>query len=176
MQHRQLGMILRDFASLPPLDLPSDCAIRTYRPGDEEAWARIMNDGLTSEWDTAKAREQLIDRPQFDSEGLFFAILRGEPVGSACAWRGSSEERESGIVHMVCVLPEARGKNLGYLVTLAVLHYFRDHGFSNATLSTDDFRVPAIKAYLRLGFEPLYYDDSHVERWKVIMKDIAPRH
>jgi len=167
-------MIRRDLNGLPPVVLPDGCEIRTYSPGDEKVWAEIMNTGIGSDWDAEKAREQLTGRPQFDPEGLFFAILDGKAVGSACAWRPSPQEDRTGTVHMVCVLPEARGRNLGYLLILCVLHYFRDCGFSDACLDTDDIRIPAIKTYLRLGFEPFHHDETHAERWKRVMRQIEP--
>ena len=172
MEQRQLRMIRPDLDDLPPVVLPDGCEIRAYRPGDEKVWAEIMNTGIGSDWDAARAKEHLTRQPRFDPEGLFFAALDGKTVGSACAWRSSAEERKTGMVHMLCVLPEARGRKIGYALTLRALHYFRDHGFSDAYLDTDDVRIPAIKAYLRLGFEPFYYDETHMERWERVRSEI----
>ena len=80
---------------------------------------------------------------------------------------------ESGYLHMVCVLPEHRGKQIGHALNLAALRWFRDRGFKEVWLSTDDWRIPAIKSYLRLGFEPFYPDDSHRERWQAVFDIIA---
>lgn len=76
---------------------------------------------------------------------------------------------------MVCVRPEHRGHRLGYWLTLATLHYFRDHGFQQAILDTDDFRLPAIREYLDLGFEPEYTHPSHTERWERIRAELQRR-
>lgn len=172
MADKQLRMVRASFDGLPEVVVPEGYTLRTYVEGDEEHWARIMSTGI-GEWDAGKCREQLTAQPQFLPDGLFFAVHDGVPIGSACAWRKSADDRESGYLHMVCVLPEHRGKQIGYVLTLAVLHFFRDRGFRDIVLDTDDFRVPAIKAYLRLGFEPHYYDDSHRERWRAIMDRIA---
>ena len=47
---------------------------RTYRAGDEAAWATIMNTGEMEQWDAARTREKLTGCPwpQFDPEGLSF--------------------------------------------------------------------------------------------------------
>lgn len=166
----QLRMIRRNLDDLPEIELPSGYEIRTYRPGDEAAWAEIMNSGIGANWTAEGCLEALISKPQFLPEGLFFAIHESKPVGSACAWRSSPDEWKEGYLHMVCVLPEHRGKNLGYLLTLAVLHYFRDHGFQSCVLDTDDWRIPGIRSYLRLGFEPVYLDESHKERWQKVFE------
>ncbi len=171
MAEKQLRMVRRNLDGLPELVVPKAYRLRTYRPGDEEAWAAIMNTGL-GEWTAERCAERLTGRPQFLPDGLFFVTHRGRPVGSACAWRESPDEWKIGIVHMVCVLPGHRSKGLGYLVTLAVLHYLRDHGFKEASLATDDFRIPAIRAYQALGFEPFYCDESHRARWNAVLEKI----
>ena len=175
MGKQQLKMIMSDLTGLPPVEPPPDVTIRTWRTGDEDVWARIMNTGIGDDWTPDKVRAELVTKPQFDPEGVFFALLDGDVVGSATAWRLSAEETATGKVHMVCVLPQARGKNLGYLLVLRVLRYFREHGFSSADLTTDDFRVPAIKSYLRLGFQPVMIDETHVERWRDIRSSFEKR-
>ena len=167
-------MVHRHLDSLPELEIPDGYGIRTYQPGDEAHWAEIMNSGI-GEWTAEKCRQELTSKPQFLPDGLFFATFQDKPVGSACAWRRSPEDREVGWLHMVCVVPEHRGKQLGHLVTLAVLHYLHDHGFKEVWLSTDDWRLPAIKSYLRLGFEPHYFDDSHRERWQKVFENLGMR-
>jgi len=164
--------------SLPALVVPEGYHLRTFRSGDESAWGEIMGTqgGVGREWSVEKVRERLIDRPQFEAAGLFFVTCDAEgdrPVASACAWRSAPEEREMGNVHMVCALLSHRGRGLGRLVTLAVLHYLRARGFRSADLTTDDVRVAAIKSYLGLGFVPVYCTsadrvDDHEARWSAI--------
>jgi mycothiol synthase len=74
---------------------------------------------------------------------------------------------------MVCALSAYRGLGLGRLVTLAVLHHLQRRGFRSADLSTDDFRLAAIKMYLGLGFVPQYLTDAdrqddHEARWSAV--------
>lgn len=171
MAEKQLRMCIPNLDRLPELTVPNGYELRTYEPGDEFAWAYIMSTGI-GEWTAEKCYDALISRPQFEPDCLFFVLNDGIPVGSACAWRESPDEHKHGYLHMVCVLPEHRGSHLGYTLTLAVLHYFRDHGFQDAILDTDDWRLAAIKTYLRLGFEPFYYDDSHRERWRIIRQKL----
>jgi mycothiol synthase len=158
---------------LPPLAVPAPYRLRTYREGDEAAWAEIMNTGIGEGWTAERCREFLIQPPQFRPDGLFFAVrseVDAEVVaGTTCAWRTSPEEHQTGIVHMVCVRPEDRGHRLGYWLTLAALWHFRELGFERARLSTDDFRLSAIRAYLELGFVPAITDPSHPQRWRAVL-------
>lgn len=165
-------MVIRDLDNLPDVKAPDDYDIRTYIPGDEQAWADIMNTGI-GEWTAEKCRERLTSMHQFLPDGLFFVTHQGKPVGSACAWRKDADEWGVGILHMICVLPEHRSKRLGHVLNLAVLHYFRNHGFQEVWLSTDDFRIPAIKSYLKLGYEPHIFDDLHEARWKAVLDEIG---
>lgn len=163
----QLRMRRPNLENLPEVILPDGYELRTYQPGDEAVWGRIMDTGIGKDWTVEKVRKDLIDRPQFEPDGLFFATHQSEPVGSACAWRASAEETRTGIVHMVCVLPEHRGQRLGYILTLCTLHWFQQHDFFDAVLQTDDWRLSAIKAYLNLGFLPVYEEgEDHPARWK----------
>jgi len=164
-------MVIRNLTDLPNFEVPEGYDLRTYLPGDEQAWADIMNTGI-GEWTAEKCRENLTSKPQFLPDGLFFVTFLGTPVGSACAWRKSPDEWKAGILHMICVIPEHRSKRLGHVLNLAVLHYFRDHGFHEVWLSTDGFRIPAIKSYLRIGFEPHIFGHLHQERWQAVFEKI----
>lgn len=174
MAPNQLNMIHRNLGVLPEIEVPEGYGLRTCLPGDEAAWSEIMNTGI-GEWTVEKVRESLTGKPQFEPDGLFFATYEGKAIGSACAWRLEPEERKKGYLHMVCVLPEHRGRRIGHLVTLAVLHWFRDHGFEEVWLSTDDHRIPAIKSYLRLGFEPYIPDETFRGRWDAVFEKIGQR-
>lgn len=173
----QLVMRRADLHDLPPIDLPAGYELRTYQPDDEIAWCEIMNHGLSGGpdklWTVERCRERLIERPQFSVDALYFVTVDDRPVASACAWREPVDDFETGYVHMVCALPEHRGKGLGYIVTLATLRHFAERGFRSAVLNTDDFRLAAIRTYLNLGFVPTYDHPSHAGRWVDIYRQIA---
>ena len=170
---RQLRMVLPNLKDLPELQLPAGYDIRTYREGDDAHWARIISDSFGGRERTAQDTEnEITSRDVFVPDGLYFVTHRGTPVGTACAWRQSVDEKEVGYVHMVGVVAEHTGHKLGKWVSLSVLHYFRDNGFISAMLDTDDFRIPAVKTYLNLGFIPVYVEDGQSERWSDIFKKL----
>ena len=170
---RQLRMVRPNLEDLPVLELPAGYGMRTYRKGDEEHWARIISDSFGGRERTARDTEnEITDRDVFIPGGFYFATHHGIPVGTACAWRQSVDEKAVGYVHMVGVVAEHTGHKLGKWVSLAVLHYFRDNGFISAMLDTDDFRIPAIKTYLNLGFIPVYVEEGHLERWSDIFEKL----
>lgn len=169
----QLRMSRPDLENLPEIQIPEGYSVRTYKPGDEVHWARIINASFGGERIAEDARKEIMDRKQFDPEGLFFVTHQEELVGAACAWREAQEEKKVGYLHMVGVVPEHQGHRLGKLISLCVLHFLRKHGFSEAMLDTDDGRLPALKTYLNLGFRPVYRDDSHSGRWKAVSENLG---
>ena len=58
-------------------------------------------------------------------------------------------------------------------MSLDALHVGLAEGRSRAFLRTDDFRVPALKTYLRLAFEPVISHDSHPGRWRMILDELS---
>ncbi|MDE0482146.1 MAG: GNAT family N-acetyltransferase [Candidatus Poribacteria bacterium] len=170
---RQLRMVRPNLDNLPKLELPDGYGLRSYQEGDEGHWANIISDSFGGRERTAEdTRSEITGRDVFVPDGLYFVTHQDIPVGTACAWRQSVEETDVGYVHMVGVLGEHTGHKLGKWVSLAVLYYFRDNGFSCSMLDTDDFRIPAIKTYLNLGFVPVYVDDTQPERWVEILNKL----
>jgi mycothiol synthase len=174
-------MVRPHLAGLPPLAaalaaLPQGYRLRRYRPADEPGWTALMNTGQMGEWTAQRTREQLTGRPwpQFDPDGLFVVttVAAGEEtvVASACAWLAAPEERQTGTLHMVCVLPAHRGLHLSYPVCLAVLHRFQERGFRRVRLNTHEWRLGAVKVYLRLGFQPLYRHPEHPGQWTAVLR------
>ena len=170
---RQLRMVRPNLKDLPELILPAGYGMRTYRKGDEVHWARIISDSFGGRERTAQDTEnEITGRDVFVPDGLYFATHRDVPVGTACAWRQSVDEKDVGYVHMVGVVAEHTGHKLGKWVSLAVLSYFRDNGFKCSMLDTDDFRIPAVKTYLNLGFIPVYVEEGQPERWHDIFEKL----
>ena len=75
----QLQMLRPNLEDLGEMVLPHGYEISTYEPGDEAAWAEIVNDSLGSGWDADKCKRELTDCPQFRPDGLFFATHKGKP-------------------------------------------------------------------------------------------------
>ena len=76
---------------------------------------------------------------------------------------------------MVAVLDAHRGRGLGHMVNTAVLHRLKELGYRQAHLLSDDWRIPAIKSYLRAGFKPLHTHITHPERWRDLFEHLAAK-
>jgi len=165
----QLTMKHPDLSKLPALILPERVTIHTEQADSETQWTEIIVDSFNSTGFTYEKtiRGSLGYRP----EGVFFAALDG--VDSATATAVEKDIHPGyGWIHMVGARSSARGHKLGYYTVLAALHDIRARGFDKAGLTTDDWRIPAIKTYLALGFEPWCEHESHPGRWEKIMAEL----
>ena len=74
---------------------------------------------------------------------------------------------------MLSSLPEVRGKGLGKLMFAVAIDCLKRENMLSATLTTDDWRIPAIKSYLKAGFRPnLTQQPDYPERWQKIYEII----
>jgi mycothiol synthase len=69
--------------------------------------------------------------------------------------------------------PEHKGRKLGTVVSAAATARMLQAGYRRIYLQTDDFRLPAIKVYLDLGYEPLLYCEGMAERWQDVEAALA---
>lgn len=169
----QLAMKRARLDDLPPPALPPGCHIRTYQPGDARAWDRIIAEAFGWEDRQGHFERLMLPDPEFRPYQVLFLCEGDEPVATSSAWHTPRYGEDSGTLHWVAVLPRAAGRGLGYHVSLACLHQMADERRRFAALLTDDFRIPAIKTYLKLNFAPLIMHENHRQRWRDIFVHIG---
>ena len=168
----QLRMVISNYDHLPELNLPngyikSDLAKRT-----EMEWIEVLNStAQLGVWDHEKANNWIARPRPINPEGTPIIIFKNRPVATACTISPSEEEPRSE-VGWVAVSPEHQGKGLGYQTVLSVLLFAKKMNYPETYLNTDDWRTPAIRTYLSLGFKPEIIADNQVERWSKILSNI----
>ncbi len=156
---------LNDLPALPPL--AAGYTLRLFRESDLSALANVMAKAFEDDtWTPERFRNTLSEAP--DVKEVHVIERSGVPVATASAQLLPDKYPGSGYVHYVAVAPEEQGKNLGYAVTLSVLHAFGRMGCKDAVLQTDDPRLAAIKIYQRLGFQPEHTHETHMARWGAV--------
>jgi len=168
-----LLMRLTSLANIPPIpDLPAGYTLRDYRDDDLIGLAEMLQLAFDDvAWSPDLVRERLIDAA--DVKRTFIIDFGGAPVATASARIMPEEFPDSGYVHWVAVHPDHRGKQLGKIVTLAVLEEFVRLGCTDAVLETEDHRLAAIRLYKELGFEEVHKHHSHSVRWAIIADMLA---
>ncbi|MEI6513921.1 MAG: GNAT family N-acetyltransferase [bacterium] len=171
---RQLEMFRIGTDKLPEVPLPEGYAIRKYQPGDEEPLAVMLSDnkGL-SEWDAERVQRDLLS-DSLAPGGVHLVTYHGKIVAHTVA---QSEDnymgQRYGRVGWVAADPGHSGKKLGLAVCTAVVNYLIDHGYDKIVLSTDAWRLPAIKIYLQMGFEPRVNGADDRYLWPNLSEEVS---
>lgn len=155
--------MIRSLADPPHIAVPEAYRLRSYRPGDEEGWVRLINAAFSTE-------QRTFDPLVLESFEREFPISNGEDrtwillaeriedgvlAGTTAAWEAELEGRRVGLVHWVAVDPAHRGKRLGEALLSAALHAMRARGHTEVFLNTDPALAAAVRLYERLGFVPV---------------------
>ena len=167
MTQDQLIMVRKHLDDVSRIDLPPGYAIRYYIDGDDERLERVFQECFDPGWSRDRIVKTFIESPVWSPNRMCVLTSGDEVVGTATAWEHPSRPNH-GLVHYVAVLPTHRGRRLGSALVARVLELLGSIGYPDAWLSTDDFRLPAIRVYLALGFEPVYVDAQHRERWEIV--------
>lgn len=132
---------------------------------DRQAWVNICKNGLLPEDAGVQYYEDVLIRHEgYKTGDTFFVVKKSESIPVATVTTICLSENE-GYVHMVAACDDARGLGIGNYLSEYALYNLTRQGRYNIWLTTDDFRVPAIKSYLRSGFRPVDCDTDMEERW-----------
>ena len=128
-------------------------------PNNDEAFTKVMRSvkGIELEKD------------------LFFVVA---PDGSKIATSAliHNKEKNSGYLHMVAAIPEHRNLGIGHAMLSFAMSIAEDREIEYCILTTDDYRLPAIKNYLVGGFCPVIYDDPESDmraRWLAVAEKLG---
>ena len=171
---KQLLMIwpTERLGDLLQLDLPEGYLLRNFQNEDEEAYINLMKSAGFNEWNNDNFNSVI---EKAISNGLFFIehIESSEIVGTTVGSKNPTKYfPNGGELGWVAVNPSHCGKGLGRIVCAAVTKRFLELDYREIYLLTDDFRLPAIKTYLKLGYIPLYQLPDMKQRWKNILKKL----
>ena len=169
----QLVMRRDDLDGLPAVSLPEGYIIRSYEPGDDAAWNRIIWEAFQEDNRERDFERTMRQNEAFQPDRVLFVCKGEETVATASAWNSSRLAPEVGILHYVGTLLAERGRGLGLQVSLACLHKMISEGRRMAVLQTDDFRIPAIKTYLKLGFRPMLVHENQRKRWRDVFEQMG---
>jgi mycothiol synthase len=180
----QLLMRLPALSDLPPArSLSPGFVVRLAVPADYGQLAELLAEAYGDTWDAERvAGEFSLDNgveaiylvaSVFGQGGPEGRLPPGEIVATAAARYLPDRYPNAGYVHYVGVRVSERGKRLGEVVTRRVLVHFADAGLDQAVLETDDFRLPAVRTYLRLGFVPEPRAPGDAVRWSKVLRNVS---
>ncbi len=156
----------------PPMaGMPAGYQLRSFEKGDEQGWADLLNaNAELGEW----SLERIAGILAVGLNRQFFVASGSQLTACAGVHDALLDEVEYWEIGWVASHPGHRGLGLGAKVTAAALTHALTLSARPVILRTDDFRLPAIKSYLRLGFTPLLDHSSYPERWRLIAARLGP--
>jgi mycothiol synthase len=171
----QLQMVwpVRRLDAPPAVRVATGYAVRTYRPGDEARFYELLALAGWPGWDEDKLKPYLA---RTLSNAWFFAVHEESDliVASAMGIHDHSDQHPfGGELGWVAGDPAHAGKGLGAVVCGAVTARLLSMCYRDIHLYTDDWRLPALKTYLKLGYEPLLFEQGMPARWQVICETLG---
>ena len=174
------NIIMRCDRILPmEIKLPEGYAIRTYQPGDEDAWAAVLC-AVGEQTSLAEAKADFVQRYLADAtrtDRIFFAVdASGAVVGTAIAWDNGLR-----VLHWLAVDPAHQGKGLGRALCQTCLRLFRrEDNAAPVYLHTQPWSWKAILLYISLGFklqpkDTIYaYENQYAQAMETLQAIVTP--
>ncbi len=162
----QLHMVYR--AAEPPAmpGLPPNITLRTFEPGDEDAWIDLLNrNGELGQWDRARLDDE--NRTMVPS-GVFFACDGERLVATSGVQDRPHRGEPAWEIGWVARDPEYARMWLGEAVTVASVRAALALEPREIFLKTDDHRLAAIKVYRKLGFLRVANSRGYRKRWRAV--------
>ncbi len=173
MKGKQLVMRWKNDGNPPsPLQLPAEITVIAFPQLKNalEHWLDIVQYGLIKEKSTKHYTNSMTNWRDYDENYCFFVCKNELPVATVTVIFHRNENEA--YIHMVACKESHRGMGIGNLLSQVAMYYVKEQKMDSAFLTTDDWRIPAIKSYLKAGFEPDLIDEDDVERWDNIYKII----
>jgi mycothiol synthase len=152
----------------PESSLPEGYRLRIYRPEDEDAYLALMQGAGFTSFDH-DAVEQWLLKVLPDGFYLIEHCATGEIVATAMANHNPRRGHPfGGELGWVAGSRAHSGKGLGQAVCAAATARLLSAGYRRIYLLTDDWRLAAIKTYLRLGYVPYLCAPGMEARWRLV--------
>ncbi|WP_040535710.1 mycothiol synthase [Gordonia namibiensis] len=151
---------------LPELAIDPGLTLRTYDGSADDAEILRVNNAAfdwhpeQGGWELDQITER-VAADWFDPEGLFLAFDTENPTRLLGFHWTKLHDAELGEVYIVGVDPQAQGRGLGKLLTLAGLHHLARRGVAEINLYVEGDNTAALRTYERLGFTRFAVDVAY---------------
>lgn len=170
----QLKMIFdATTTAIPEPVVPEGFTLRTVRDGELAEYSALRVSAEFKPW-TIEDMAKYLERALPDALYLAVETATGRFAASAGAEHSANPDHpEFGNLGWVMAHPDMRGRHLGRTVSLAAMRRLYQAGYRTFSLSTDDFRLPAVKTYLQLGWRPWLIEPDMIERWEKVGRELG---
>ena len=144
--------------SLPsPEPLPAGFSLRPFQPGDAPALTQVQNASFADTWgfcpNTVAQIEYRTAMSHTAHRGIFLLFQGTQPAGYCWTGLAPVAGKTRGVIGMIGVAPEYRGRGLSRTLLLAGMAYLRSVGVYDIGLHVDQTNGPARRLYDAVGFQ-----------------------
>ena len=168
-------MMERDNRDTGSIIFPEGYYMRTYKKGDGMDWCKCCIGGSLGidEISESAFENRMLNDKTVNPENIYFLVSPAGDISGTVTYQYTSEEN-TGCIHMVAIEKNYQGKKLALPLNLYAVQKIIDDGKRRIILTTDDWRIPAVKTYIRAGFTPVIKSgDTEMEkRWTDVIAQI----
>ena len=127
---------------LAELELPKGYSVRSFQTGDTPLLTQVQNDAFTGNWGFCPNTEEQIEyrtqMPNTSKDGIVFLIEGNIPTGYGWTMMAPAENGVRGVIGMIAVVPDYRGKGVSRHILQAGMKYLRSIGLAETGLDVDE--------------------------------------
>tara|TARA_B100000073_G_scaffold97415_2_gene77443 strand:+ start:249 stop:842 length:594 start_codon:yes stop_codon:yes gene_type:complete len=152
------------------INLSENYLLTEYSKKLDETLITLLSLGeFEGKWDKKRFNE-FIFTPQ-RQKGSKIILENNKAIAVTFASGAIFEKNEVGRLDFVVTHPEYRNEGLSTIVCTEVIKYLIKNNYEKIILQTDDWRIPAIAVYFKLGFKPVLINKESKIRWNKIINN-----
>lgn len=159
-QVRSYTNLLWQGDSLPSWSTANGYHVRPYAPGDEALLTEVQNSSFGGSWgfcpNTVEQIKYRADMANTRHQGILFLSQSDAPGEAAAGYCWTCmvpvPEGLKGIIGMIGVVPQHRGRGISKSMLMAGMDYLRTEGATGIGLEVDSNNDPAMRLYASVGF------------------------
>lgn len=147
--------------------------IGAFKPRYAEAFRRLNEEWITTHFKMEQADHKALSNPKrsiIDKGGHILVALYNDEVVGVCALQKMDDPDYDYELAKMAVAPSARGKNIGWLLGMAIIETAKSKGAKKLYLESNTMLEPAINLYNKLGFRKTGGRATPYERCNIQME------
>ena len=142
---------------LASAEMPAGFAVRPFRDGDASIITQVQNDAFEGSWgfcpNTVEQIEYRSGMANTSNQGILLLSEGDKAAGYCWTCVVPVATGTKGIIGMIGVVPDYRGRGLSRPILLEGMKYLRSIDTTEIALQVDGSNAPAIGLYTSVGFE-----------------------
>jgi mycothiol synthase len=142
---------------LPRFAVPDGFALRSFQPGEARVLTEAQNAAFAGSWgfcpntvEQIEYRSSMVNTP---AKGILLLYQGDKAAGYCWTCIAPAEDNIRGLIGMIGIVPEYRGRGVSQTVLLAGMECLKSLGVTDIGLQVDGANTPAIRLYTSVGFE-----------------------